>query len=304
MNNTRNKLYRGPEWPELRWGICLAVVLACSAALDSSGQKLVETGASSQHVSLYDRVMKSGKIRAAYTIYPPGCFKDENGKLEGVFVETLEAAAKNLGLTVEWTEEVAREKQIEGLENGRYDIIGSSVWANPERAKLATLSNPLYYSPFWIYARKDDPKFNEKIPMAALDSPDVRISTVAGSTGEAIAKAQFPNATRVVLPPMTDYGVSFADVAHNKADLVIMEKFQAMKFLESNPGVIVNIRPNGPLRVFGNCYMFKRNELEFQNMLDSEINDLLMSGSVGRLLEKYEKYPNSQLRIAPPYRQD
>ena len=76
-------------------------------------------------------------------------------------METLEAAAKNLGLTVEWTEEVSRAAQIEGLQNDRYDIIGSAVWANPERAKLATLSNPLYYSPFYIYARKDDAKFNE-----------------------------------------------------------------------------------------------------------------------------------------------
>ncbi len=77
-----------------------------------------------------------------------------------------------------------------------------------------------------------------------------------------------------------------------------------MKLLESDPGKIVNIKPNAPLRVIGNCYMFKRNEIEFQNMLNSEINDLLTSGFVERQLEKYEQYPNSQLRIAPPYWQD
>jgi ABC-type amino acid transport substrate-binding protein len=279
-------------------------VLACMAVFIASGQKVTETGNSPQHVSLYDRVMKSGKIRAAYTIYPPGCFKDENGKLKGVFVETLEEAAKNLGFTVEWTEEVGRAAQIEGLENDRYDMIGSAVWANPERAKLATLSSPLYYSPFYIYARKDDPKFNENIRMAALNSPDVRIAMVAGSTSEAITKDQFPNATRVALPRMTDRGVSFLDATNNKVDIIIMEKSQAMKLLESNPGTIVNIKPSVPLRVIGNCYMFRRNELEFQNMLNSEINDLLTSGFVERQLEKYEKYANSQLRIAPPYWQD
>ncbi len=274
------------------------------AAPAASGQKVTATGSPPQTVSLYDRVMKSGRIRAAYTIYPPGCFKDENGKLKGVFVETLEEAAKNLGLTVEWTEEVGRAAQIEGLENDRYDMIGSAVWANPERAKLATLSSPLYYSPFYLYARKDDPKFNENIRMAALNSPKVRIAMVAGSTAEAIAKDQFPNATRVALPRMTDYGVSFLNATSNKADIIIMEKSQAMKLLESNPGTIVNIKPSVPLRVIGNCYMFKRNELEFQNMLNSEINDLLTSGFVERQLEKYEKYPNSQLRIAPPYWQN
>jgi ABC-type amino acid transport substrate-binding protein len=216
-------------------------------------------------------------------------------------VETLEEAAKNLGLTVEWTEEVGREEQIGGLETNRYDMIGSAVWANPERAKLATLSNPLYYTAFYIYARKDDPKFNENIRLAALNSPDVRIAMVAGSTSEAIAKAQFPNATRVVVPRTADGGFSFMDATNYKADIFIMERSQAMKFFASNPGMIVNIRPVAPLRVIGNCYMFKRNELEFQNMLNAEINDLLTSGFVERQLEKYEKYPNSQLRIAPPY---
>ncbi|MGO9587182.1 MAG: substrate-binding periplasmic protein [Limisphaerales bacterium] len=289
---------------KIKQAIFLVAVLACMAAPAASGQKVTATGSPPQTVSLYDRVMKSGRIRAAYTIYPPGCFKDENGKLKGVFVETLEEAAKNLGLTVEWTEEVGRAAQIEGLENDRYDMIGSAVWANPERAKLATLSSPLYYSPFYLYARKDDPKFNENIRMAALNSPKVRIAMVAGSTAEAIAKDQFPNATRVALPRMTDYGVSFLNATSNKADIIIMEKSQAMKLLESNPGTIVNIKPSVPLRVIGNCYMFKRNELEFQNMLNSEINDLLTSGFVERQLEKYEKYPNSQLRIAPPYWQN
>ena len=284
--------------------ISLVVAFACAVVLAASSQKAAETVSSPQHVSLYDRVMKSGKIRAAYTIYPPGCFKDKNGKFRGVFVETLEEAAKNLGLAVEWTEEVSRGAQIEGLENDRYDIIGSAVWANPERAKLTTLSHPLYYSAFYIYARKDDPKFNENIRLAALDSPAVRIAMVAGSTAEAIAKAQFPNATRVTLPRRTDHGVSFVDVTNNEADIIIMEKSQAMKLLESIPGTIVNIKPSAPLRVIGNCYMFKRNELEFQNMLNSEINDLLTSGFVERQLEKYEKYPNSQLRIAPPYWQN
>ena len=289
---------------KIKRSVFLVAVLACLAVLAASGQKAAETGNSPQPVSLYDRVMKSGKIRAAYTIYPPGCFKDENGKLKGVFVETLEEAAKNLGLTVEWTEAVGREEQVKGLDNGRYDMIGSAVWANPERAKLATLSRPLYYSPFYIYARKDDPKFNENIRLAALDSPDVRIAMVAGSTAEAIAKDQFPSATRVALPRMTDHEGSFLHATNNPADIIIMEKSQAMKLLESNPGTIVNIRPSVPLRVIGNCYMFKRNELEFQNMLNSEINDLLTSGFVERELEKYEKYPNSQLRIAPPYLQD
>lgn len=69
---------------KIEQAIFLLAVLTCAAVIAPSDQRFAEAGGSPQHVSLYDRVMKSGKIRAAYTIYPPGCFKDENGKLKSV----------------------------------------------------------------------------------------------------------------------------------------------------------------------------------------------------------------------------
>lgn len=286
--------------------IWIAIVLLASGLtfLALRPNALIGASIPQKSTSLYERVIKAGKIRAAYTIYPPGCFKNEKGELKGVFIETLEQAAKNLNLTVEWTEEVGWATQIEGLDTDRYDMIGSSVWMNPKRARLATLSTPLYYSPLYIYARKGDEKFKPSIALADLNSPDVRISTVDGGTGETIAKVQFPKAVLVALPQMTDFGVSFMDITHNKADIVIMEPFHAMKFLEANPESIVNISEQKPLRVFGNSYMFKRGEIEFQNMLNVSISDLLASGFVEELLAKYEKYPKSQLRVAAPYNQD
>ena len=134
------------------WGAI--VLLASGLLLLTFRPNVLSDSIPQQTPSLYDRVMKSGKIRAAYTIYPPGCFKNEKGELKGVFVETLEQAAKNLNLSVEWTEEVGWATQIEGLDTNRYDMIGSSVWMNPKRARLATLSSPLYYSPLYICAKK------------------------------------------------------------------------------------------------------------------------------------------------------
>lgn len=251
--------------------------------------------------STYKRVMESGIIKAGYTIYPPGCFKDESGKLKGVFVETLEKAAQSLDLKVEWTEEVGWATQIEGLENYRYDMIGSSVWANPKRAKLSTLSIPLFYSPLFIYSRNGDNRFDKFNDLTGLNSDNYIFSTIDGGTGEVIVKNQFPNAKKLPLPQNSDFSQSFLDVVNNKADLVIMEPFHANKFLSSNSNAIKNIIPNKPLRVFGNCYMFRRNEIEFENMLNVVLQDLLNSGFVNNLVEKYEKYPNSYSKVSLPY---
>ena len=283
----------------------IAIILSTLAIL---GLFLVanqpEDSRRTENQTTYDRVVESGKIRAAYTIYPPGCLKDKNGELKGIFVETLEQAAKNLKLEVEWVEEVGWATQIEGLKTNRYDMIGSSVWANPKRARLTTLSKPLYYSPLYIYARQGDQNFVGLDNFDSINKSNVRISTVDGGTGETIAKVEFPNANLVSPPQMTDFGTSFMDVVHKKADIVIMEPYHAKKFIENNGRKIQNIAPEKPLRVFGNTYMFGRGEVEFQNMLNVAIDDLINSGYVNKLIDKYEGYENSQLRVATDYIQE
>ena len=52
-------------------------------------------------------VIKSGKLRCGYVAYSPGCLKDPNtGELSGIGIDSIKMVAKNLGLQVEWAEEV------------------------------------------------------------------------------------------------------------------------------------------------------------------------------------------------------
>jgi len=48
--------------------------------------------------------------------------------------------------------------------------------------------------------------------------------------------------------------------------------------------------------------MFKRGETEMKQMLDVAIEDLLNSGYVDELLNKYEGTANAFYRVARPYR--
>jgi polar amino acid transport system substrate-binding protein len=251
--------------------------------------------------SVYDRVIKAGKIRAAYISYPPALMKDTTtGKMSGIFVETLEKAADNLGLKVEWTEEVGWGSQIEGLEADRYDIIGSPVWANPTRGKMTTLSIPVYYSGIGVYVRQGENRFNSDL--MAINSNNVKVATIDGETGDLIARTQFPQATRDSLPQTTDISQLFLEVTGNKADVLFAEPYFAYKFLESHPNSVKNVAADHPIRTLGNCYMFKRNQVEFKHMLDIAIEDLINSGYVDQLMDKYEPAPNTFYRAAQPYR--
>lgn len=252
-------------------------------------------------LSVYERVVKDSVIRCGYTIYPPGCIKDSSGKLVGVFVETLEKAAADLGLRVQWVEEVGWETQIQGLENDRYDMMGSSVWSNPKRAKLTSLSVPLYFSPIGIYVRSEDARFNNVTDWTVLNDAQYKISVVDGGTGDVIRKNRFSNATAISLPENTDFGTSFLDVVNKKADFLLMEPYQASKFIQSNGFKVKNIATSQPLYIFGNSYMFKRNQGEFEHMINTEIQNLINNGYVDDLLAKYEKFPNSFLRVQRSY---
>lgn len=265
--------------------LCLATGLLTAGCTQTAGPSATQPGA------VGERVLEKGVIRAAYISYPPALMKDtRTGKVSGVFAEVLERAAANLGLKVEWTEEVGWGAQIEGLNANRYDIIGSPVWANPTRAKLTTLTRPVYYSGIGIYVRAGDNRFAPAADgsWASINSPQARIATIDGETGDLIARNQFPNAKRVTLPQNTDISQLFLELAGNKADVIFAEPYFAQQYLKTNPGKVMNLAERRPITILGNVYMLKAGETQLKQALDVTIEDLINSGYVDQLLRKYE----------------
>src|SRR4051812_12526459 len=224
--------------------IAMGVVAACTLGSCDRGSS------SAKQETVYERVTRTGVIRAAYISYPPALMRDTNtGKMSGIFVDTLEQAAHNLGLKVQWTEEVGWGSQIEGLAANRYDIVGSPVWANPTRGKLTTLSRPVYYSGIGIYVRSNDNRFAAAAGgnWDSINSPQVRIATIDGETGDLIARTQFPKAQRVSLPQNSDISQLFLEVAGGKADVFFAEPYFAMEYFKRNPRSVKNIAEQHPI---------------------------------------------------------
>jgi polar amino acid transport system substrate-binding protein len=256
--------------------------------------------------SVYDRVIKAGKIRCAYIVYPPGASKDPNtGKLYGISVETVQEAGKNLDLEIEWTEEVGWGSMIEGLESDRYDLVVSGIWPNASRAKLVDFSTPLYYSGIGLYVRQSDNRFPATVGedgLKNLDTGSIKISTIDGEMSDIIARSQFPNAQRVSLPQISDVSQLLLNVAQGRADLTFVEPYIGNQFLQNNPGTVKNIMEQKPIRIFGNTVMFRRGQTEFKSMLNTAIEELINNGFVDALMDKYEIFPGALYRRSYPYR--
>ncbi len=250
--------------------------------------------------SVYDRVLKSGKIRAAYGVYYPLFMKDPNSKkFSGIGFETLELIAKRLGLKLELTEEVAWGTMIEGLKTNRYDIIACPIWANATRARAADFSHPLCYSTLCAYTKYGDKRLDSSL--RALNSDKYKIACIDGEMAALIAQSDFPNAKKLSLPQMADCSEMLLSVSTGKADVAFVEPLFAYNFLKHNPRSVQNATPNKPVRVFPNVYMFNAGEEKFKAMFNTALDEISNSGELEKIIAKYEPFPKAYLRVATPY---
>ena len=251
--------------------------------------------------SVYDKVVSSGTVRACYVVYPPASIKDPNtGELSGVFVETLNKAAENMGLKVDWSTEVGWGEMIEALNSSKCDIIGSPAWSNSTRGKSAEFSQPVYYSAINAYVRASDNRFNGDITIA--NNASYKLATVDGETSQVIASRQFPKAQTLQLPQLTDVSQMLLNVVDGKADMAFLEPTVANLYIKNNPGKIKNVSVLKPVVVYGNVMLIKKGEFTFKSAIDNAIIELLNNGYVDGVINNYEKdYPGGFYRVSVPY---
>ena len=246
--------------------------------------------------NVYDRVIRTGTLRCAYTLYSIGLMKDPNtGQLSGIYHDVIETLAANLNLKVEWGEEVGWGNQIEGLNAGRYDLICSPASLNSGRARAADFSIPLYYSPVHIWARQGDATVSADLKV--LDKPAIRISTLDGEQTSVFADQFFPHAQKVSLPQSSPFSDLMLQVTTGRADIVFAEPLTVQEFLKNNPSSLRQVTPNdAPLLVVPNIILLPRGQFEFKEMIDNGLREMFNSHLIDRIIDKYETVPNSYIR--------
>jgi polar amino acid transport system substrate-binding protein len=282
--------------------LALAAVVAAVVALGTI--KYVHRGSPttspSSSKSTLEKVLASGVIRCGYVSYPPNLIVDEKTKkVSGIFPEILEKAAGNLGLKVEWTEEVAWGTMIEGLQANRYDLIGSPVWPTGQRVRVADFTEPIHFNGVEIYVRADDSRFDADI--AILNDAKFRIATMDGEAAASITQEDFPQAKTISLPQTSDLSQLMLNVADGKADVTFVDSIIAQQFMSKNPGKLKSARPRLPIRLYANEMMLKLSDDAFRRALDAAISQLQNNGVVDQIIRKYEPFPGAYYRKARPF---
>lgn len=245
--------------------------------------------------SVYDRVLRTGLIRCGYTPYSVGLKKDPlTGALSGIYFDIITEMARNLSLKAEYVEEVGWGEQIQGLAQGRYDMICSPVSLNSGRARAADFSIPLYYSPVYIWARSDDRRFDNN--NEAIDKPSIKIATLDGEQTSVFARNFFPHAKQTSLPQSAPFSDLILQVTSGKADVVFAEPASVEEFLATHPGSLRRVETLTPLVVVPNIFLLKTGEYAFKQMIDNGLREMFNTGRVNQIIDRYEAKPGLYLR--------
>lgn len=252
------------------------------------------------HANVLDDVMKAGKIRCAYVVYPPYFEKDPvTGKMSGIYYDLMNEIGKLSDITITWTEEVGYEQVFSGLDSGRYDAVCNGLWQSAERAKHGLFTTPVYFDSVFAWGRKDDTRFDKSLD--GIDNENIKIATVDSAMEDIIAKSSFPKAHRVSLPALSAYKMNLVNVMEGKADVTFAEPTVVHEFLKSHTNTLKALNGGKPVRVFGGGIVMKRGETDLKEFLDAAIRELNYSGFTDRLLKQYEPYPGAFRRAAEPY---
>lgn len=251
----------------------------------------------------FDNVIKSQVIRASYLIYPPYFMKDnKTGKLSGIFHDLMMSIGRHADLDIEWTEEVGYENIFSGLNYNRYDVFAGGLWPDTTRAKSGLFTEPAFYSVIKAWGRYNETRFQHTLEHA--NNSSVRIATIDGALEDIITKSDYPKATQISLPQLSPFKQNLTHIITNKADITFAEPSIIREFKKTNPNSLKPLANGQAIRIFGNSLVVKKGEHDLKALLDAGIKQIIYSGEMDRILNKYNGTPEVFPRAALPYQEE
>ena len=255
-------------------GLSLASLLLISAC-----------GGTASPTTHLDKIKSSGTLTVGIAIDPPFSLQDASGKWYSFNPELLSLLAQHLGLKIQYVPGTFATI-VAGLLASQYDMIGASLSATPERAKVVDFSIPYAYTGTVWLVRKDNPKHPASI--ADLNNSNVTIAVELGSAEEQRSRRLIPNAQYRAL---TGGPQRLAEVTSGHAQAVAETSFIVPALLQQFPeltaipadvcppgaGVCQGVEPSGVV------WAVRKNDPEFLAALNDFLQKATSDGTISKL---------------------
>ena len=206
----------------------------------------------------------------------------EDGEYKGFDLELAQAIADDLGLELK-IENVDFDTIVPGVASGtKYDMGIAAITATPEREKEVGFTDSYYMDDQAIVTMADNTEITGDNYADALNAEGVKIAVQSGSTAEAFAKENFPNAELVPFKNATD---CFAAVQSSQANALVTNRSVAAQLVAtsfSNEQVIKQISTGEEYAIAVN-----KDNTALLGALNDSIAKLTEDGTVDELMTKY-----------------
>lgn len=272
-----------------------------AVAPTSSASTVVETKVKKSDESVYDRVIRTGKIRCGFYVAPPYFNKDPvTGDYSGIWYEYVEELGRIFNLEIDWRLEVGLGDLIEALQSNKIDAYCAGLWNNPARAKQIDFVEPISYQVLHAYVRGDDKRFDQNLQ--AVNSEEIKVACIDGEMADLIAQTDFPKAKRPCSPQLSPYTDLVMNIVTGKSDITFTTPALIIPFNENNPDKrLRRVDIEYPIRIFPESLALKYGENEFRRMLNHGTKFLISSGKIDSILTKYEDEYGYFYRTVKPY---
>jgi ABC-type amino acid transport substrate-binding protein len=231
---------------------------------------------------LIKQIKERGAIRACMADSQPGAMKNPaSGQWEGYNVDAGNDLAATLGVKLELVDS-SWPTLVPSLQAGTCDIALVGMNRTAERAQVILFPNPWGFGTTDVTVGGDSglSTFDD------VNKPEIKISVIAGTADETIARRYFPNAT--IVPIVTDStSTQFLDVANKRADATVTDSVNTKDFLTANPQFKLRLLGPPPFNPAGYSYGVPAGEYAFREFVNIWMERTETSGLKGEWWKKW-----------------
>lgn len=280
----------------------LLIVLVSATVAFAVGKYAAPTAQKAENA--FDRVMRTGTLRCGYYVFPPVVMRDPNtGEMSGLTIDMMKAFSEKTGIKVEWTEESTFGNWIPALQANRYDVMCAPMFPDMALGREAIFTTPFMYAGIYPLVRENDTRFDGPDAMDKLNSPNTTFLVQDGNSILFLTKEAFPKAKYLTVAAQVDGPSAIQNITTGKADAILLDRNGQLEYSKHGTKLKL-IELSKPLKAQAFSLPLARKETELRAFMDNALLDMLTSGTIDRLLAKWESQPGLFLRVAEPYRQD
>ncbi len=263
-----------------RWAILVAIIALLAAACTSNDDDAgTAEGDSGQTASILDgnrldAIKDEGVLTVGMTLqFEPQMYRDENDEPAGYDVELMKKLAEDLGVELD-IQDLEFDALIPGLIAGQFDLVSVGLVGRPPRLEQLWFTCP--YVPY-----RQVVVTNTESGITSLDqlnSSDVTMTALIGSTAANLIETEFPDAELVEL----EQAPAFLEVASGRADAIVVEEYLAIPFVAENPGTEV-LNPDQPFSQEYGAWAIPRGDVVWLEYVNGWLAYYISNGTLDQL---------------------